>query len=69
MRADRMPEAHNNLGAALWRKGDLLRAERELKEALRLRPGYAEAYFNLGHAAVRMAGCRTPPDTSGWPPR
>jgi Flp pilus assembly protein TadD len=48
-----MPEARNNLGAALWRKGELLRAERELNEAVRLRPDYAEAYFNLGHTAVR----------------
>ena len=48
-----MPESRNNLGAALWRRGDYARAERELREALRLRPGYAEAYFNLGHLAMR----------------
>ena len=48
-----MAETRNNLGSALWRRGDYARAERELREALRLRPGYAEAYFNLGHVAMR----------------
>ena len=28
-----MPEARNNLGAALWRKGELLRAERNAEDA------------------------------------
>ena len=70
-----MPESRNNLGAALWRRGDLPRAERELREALRLRPGYAEAYFNLGHLAIRdrrrrrrgrATSARRPPRKPEW---
>ena len=54
-----LPEAHNSLGAMLWRRGDLDRAERELTRTLELRPAYAEAFFNLGHVAVRRKDIKT----------
>ena len=40
--------AHNNLGLARQRAGDLDGAETELREALRLAPDYVDAHFNLG---------------------
>jgi protein O-mannosyl-transferase len=42
--------AHNNLGAALGRKGQSDEAIRQFQEALRLAPGYALAHNNLGDA-------------------
>lgn len=42
--------AHNNLGAALAREGELAAALDQYEEALRLRPQYADALFNMGQA-------------------
>ena len=42
------PEAHNNLGNALYLQGRFDEAVAHYEEALRLRPGYAEAHSNLG---------------------
>jgi Flp pilus assembly protein TadD len=40
-------EAHYNLGFALYSKGRLDEAIRELQETLKLKPDYAEASNNL----------------------
>jgi tetratricopeptide (TPR) repeat protein len=40
--------AHNNLGIALGRKGQLDEAIRQCREAIRLQPEYVEAHNNLG---------------------
>ena len=42
-------QAHNNLGGAYVKKGDLKSAEKELRRALELSPGSAQAQFNLGN--------------------
>jgi protein O-mannosyl-transferase len=42
--------AHNSLGAALIKKGQINEAIRQCQEAIRLRPGYALAHNNLGLA-------------------
>jgi Flp pilus assembly protein TadD len=44
--------AHNNLGAALARKGQTDEAIRQFQEAIRLRPDGANAYGNLGIALI-----------------
>lgn len=44
--------AHYQLGLALAEKGDPQQAEQEWNEATRLRPGYAEAWRNLGGLAM-----------------
>jgi Flp pilus assembly protein TadD len=46
--------AHNNLGLARQRAGDLDGAEAELREALRLAPDYVDAHFNLGLTLERQ---------------
>jgi len=50
----RLPESRlrSTLGEALWRKGDLARAERELREAIRLDVRDALAHFYLGLARL-----------------
>src|SRR6185369_6269999 len=40
--------AHSNLGVSLFKAKDLGGAERHFAEAIRLKPYYAEALFNLG---------------------
>jgi len=40
--------AHNNLGIALDKQGQMGEAIRQFQEAIRLKPGYAEAHYNLG---------------------
>jgi len=45
--------AHNNLGVALARKGDLDAAIKEYYEALRLEPNYSDPHNNLGVALAR----------------
>jgi protein O-mannosyl-transferase len=41
--------AHNNLGAALAKKGQIDEAIRQYQEVIRLKPDYVEAYNNLGY--------------------
>ena len=41
------PEAHFNLALALWRQGKRDEAMAHLREALRLKPDYAEAQAQL----------------------
>ncbi len=45
--------AHNNLGAALDKKGQIDEAIRQYQEALRLKPDYADAHYNLGIALAK----------------
>jgi tetratricopeptide (TPR) repeat protein len=40
--------AHNNLGAAYYKKGDLLKAEIHFQRSLQIKPDYAPALFNQG---------------------
>lgn len=54
---DANPRAHNYLGMAAGRKGWSEASEQELRRAVELDPGYADANFNL---AVLYLG-RTPP--------
>jgi len=42
--------AHNNLGALLNRRGDYDEAEDHLREAIRLKPDFADSHVNLGKA-------------------
>ena len=44
------PDVHNDLGTLLAQSGDLAGAEREFREAVRLKPDYAEARSNLERA-------------------
>jgi tetratricopeptide (TPR) repeat protein len=57
LRDGRNPRAHNYLGIASGRKGWADVSEQELRKAVELDPGYADANFNL---AVFYLG-RTPP--------
>ncbi len=55
--AQKSPEKarpHNNLGAALLRRGRLTEAAAELQTALNINPDYADARYNLGCALVRQ---------------
>jgi predicted CXXCH cytochrome family protein len=45
-----LSEAHDSLGELLAGSGDLARAEREFREALRIEPDMPSALSNLGHA-------------------
>lgn len=42
--------AHNNLGAAFFKKGQSDEAIRQFQEAIRLKPDFANAHYNLGLA-------------------
>ena len=53
MRPD-LPEAHNNLGAALSRLGMYRQAFEHFAEAVRLNPNYAKAHNNLGLELMRQ---------------
>jgi tetratricopeptide (TPR) repeat protein len=50
--------AHNGLGIALLKDGDLDAAEGEFLAALRGKPDYADAYYHLGLVAVRRLDWR-----------
>lgn len=57
-RERRNPVYLNNLGIALGELGQLAEAEKTLRQALRIRPAYAEGMFNLGkvlHKQLRLA--------------
>ena len=45
--------AHNNLGVALDKKGQIDEAIRQYQEAIRLKPDYADAHNNLGVALAK----------------
>jgi tetratricopeptide (TPR) repeat protein len=45
---------HNNLGAALSRRGRLQEAIENYQTALRIKPDYADAHYNLGYALARQ---------------
>ena len=47
------PEAHNNLGVAWQKKGDLQKAVESFNRALVVRPDYTEALSNRGWVHVR----------------
>ena len=46
--------AHNNLGTALFQKGNVDEAIAHYQRALQIKPDYAEACYNLGNALLRM---------------
>jgi predicted O-linked N-acetylglucosamine transferase (SPINDLY family) len=51
----RLAEAHHNVAALRWAKGDLSGAESSLDEALRLRPDWPQAHLARGRLAARQA--------------
>jgi Ca-activated chloride channel family protein len=48
------PEAHINLGDALYKNGEFDKAAKEYSEAARLQPKMHEAWYNMGDAYYRM---------------
>ena len=48
------PEAHGNLGDALYRKGEFDKAAKEYSEAARLKPDMPAAWYNMGDAFYKM---------------
>ncbi len=46
--------AHNNLGVALYERGETQQAAVQYREALRIRPTYPEVFVNLGNAFARQ---------------
>jgi tetratricopeptide (TPR) repeat protein len=48
--------AHNNLGMALTESGRTAEAITHLREAVRLKPDYADAHNNLGNALAKVPG-------------
>lgn len=46
--------AHNNLGAALLKRGETEAAAAHLAEAVRIRPAYVDAHLNLGLALTEL---------------
>ena len=47
-------ETQNNLGQAHFKAGKYQEALKDFREAVRLKPGYAEAHFNLGVTYVAL---------------
>lgn len=43
------PRAHNNMGDAYCKEGNLAGGIMEFKRAIELKPDYAEAYYNLAN--------------------
>ena len=52
------PEAYNNLGVALKKKGDLEKAAEGFRRALELSPAYGAAWSNLGWVYVQQGRWR-----------
>jgi Tfp pilus assembly protein PilF len=46
--------AHNNLGSALDKKGQLDAATSQFQEAIRLKPDSSDAYYNLGNVLLKQ---------------
>jgi hypothetical protein len=55
----RYASAHNNLGAALYGRGDLDEAMRCFRAALAINPDYAKAHYNLGNVLLRKGDAET----------
>jgi Flp pilus assembly protein TadD len=53
-KSPRKARPHNNLGAALSRRGRLQEAITHYQTALRIKPDYADAHYNLGYALARQ---------------
>jgi protein O-mannosyl-transferase len=51
---DKNDGAHNNLGAALGRKGQVAEAIQHFQEALHLKPHHADTHYNLGTALLQQ---------------
>src|SRR5271155_1021642 len=52
--APTLPEAHYNVAGLQMAKGDLAGAEASLRDAARLKPGWAQPYLGLGHLYLRQ---------------
>src|ERR1700690_523209 len=52
--ADSGARDHNERGIALARQGDQAGAAEEFRAAVKLRPDYAEAYYNLGKSLEQI---------------
>ncbi|MFW6107645.1 MAG: tetratricopeptide repeat protein [bacterium] len=50
---EKNPRAHNNLGNAYLRRGNLERARAEFKRAMELMPGVAEVHYNMGALHIK----------------
>jgi hypothetical protein len=48
----------NNVGVALFNRGDALGAIAMYERAIRADPGYTKAYFNIGEALQKVGSCR-----------
>jgi Tfp pilus assembly protein PilF len=46
--------AHSYIGSELAQRGDFTDAEQEFREAIRIRPDYAQGYFNLGNCLAEQ---------------
>ncbi|MBT8364901.1 MAG: tetratricopeptide repeat protein, partial [Deltaproteobacteria bacterium] len=49
---------HNNLGAALSRRGSLPEAIDQFQLALKIKPDYADAHYNIGYALARQGNLK-----------
>ena len=47
-------DRHYSLGVTLWQSGDFAGAAEELRQAIQVRPNYAEAYYTLGTVLKQM---------------
>lgn len=51
---ENVPEAYNNLGNIYRRKGLIAKAIEYYKQALQIKPDFAECYFNMGCAFMEI---------------